>query len=128
MERFTAHPERIIGNVALASLLAGPPIGVLLSILAGLLEPCQHSVLEWAKNIGGGLLIGPFVLLIGGLVVLAPILSVLRYFGYGGPAFVYIINLLFGLFAMSGDPRFGLVVLIFSLPASYVFCKYSYSS
>lgn len=127
MEDITARPERIIGNVAVTSLLAGPPIGVALSVLGGLLEPSEHSALEWAKNIGSGLFLGPFVLVIGGLVVLAPILSVLRYFGCGGPASVYAISLLFSLFAMSSDPRFGLGVLVFSLPASYVFCKHSYS-
>ena len=126
MESITARPDRIIGNVAVASLLAGPPIGVAMSVLGCLLDPSEHSALEWIKNIGGGLFIGPFVLAVGGLVVLAPILSILRYFDCGGPPAVYAITLLFSLFAMSSGPLFGLAVLIFSLPASYVFCRYSY--
>jgi hypothetical protein len=127
MDIFTARPKKIIGNVALASLLAGPPVGVALSVLGGLLQPTEHSMLEWAKSIGSGLLVGPFVIFIGGLVVVAPLLSLLRYFGYGGPMAVYAIATLFGLWAISDDLRFGLVVLVFSLPASYVFCRHSYS-
>ncbi|WP_094711514.1 hypothetical protein [Hahella sp. CCB-MM4] len=126
MKSLTARPEKIIGNIALASLLAGPPIGVALSLLGGLLQPSGLSVLDWIEVIVSGLFAGPFILFIAGLVVLAPTLGVLRHFGYGGPTFVYAITTLFSFFSMSSDLRLGLVSLAFSLPASYVFCKYSY--
>ena len=127
MKIFTAPPQRIVGNIALASLVAGGPLGILLTVIAGLvLQSEDESMIAWAKELATGLLLGPFFILIAGLVLVAPALSVLRYFGYGGPFFVYLISIVFSLYALNDSLRFGGVVLLFSMAASYVFCRYAY--
>src|SRR6185369_6921813 len=108
MTIFTARPQRILGNVALASLIAGAPIGILMTIVAGVfIQHTNHSVLEWIKELGNGLLLGPFFIFIAGLILIVPALSVLRYFGYGGPFFVYAIGMMFGLVALHDNLVFG---------------------
>jgi len=128
MTIFTNHPQKILGNVAVASLVAGAPIGMLATIVAGvLLHPKNHSVLEWIKDLGAGLLLGPFFVFLAGIILVAPIIALLRRFGYGGPFFVYAIGVLFSLAALRDNFAFGAIVIVFALGASYVFCRGAYS-
>ncbi len=128
MDIFTARPQRILGNVALASLLAGVPAGAVMTVIGGLSLPSNTaSWLEWAQEIGIGMLLGPFFVLLGGLFLLAPTLSVFRFFGCGGPFFVYAISATATLLAMGEGARFGVGVAVFSLSASFVFCRWAYA-
>jgi hypothetical protein len=127
METITARPHRIVGNIALASLIAGVPIGIVLSILGAVLEPAGHSVIEKLEGIGSGALLCAAVVFVVGLIVVAPIVAGLRYLGYAGPFSVYAISAVFGLVCMSGNVRFGLAALVTGLAASHVFNRYAYA-
>lgn len=129
MNIFTAPPQNILGNVALASLLAGMPSGAVMSLIAGIFLPSgTGSWLDWAQQIAIGMLLGPFFVFLGGLVLLAPTLSVFRCLGYGGPFFVYAISAIASLLAAGEGARFGVAVAVFSLSASYVFCRRAYTA
>jgi hypothetical protein len=128
MTIFTGRPQKILGNVAVASLVAGAPIGLIATTLAGIfIQPKNHTVLEWLTELGKGLLLGPFFIFIAGIVLVLPILTVLRRFNYGGPFFVYAISVAFSLAALHDNLAFGAMVMIFSMSASYVFCRGAYS-
>ena len=127
MEMITASPQRIVGNIALASVMAGVPIGIVLSILGIVLEPAGHSVIEKLEGIGSGALLCAAVVFVVGLVVVAPIIAGLRHLGCAGPFSVYAISAVFGLVCMSTDVRFGLVALVTGLAVSHVFNRYAYA-
>ncbi|MEO7324596.1 MAG: hypothetical protein ABIW82_07185 [Dokdonella sp.] len=126
MEIFTARPQRIVGNIAVASLIAGVPMGVALAILGIVSEPAGHSLIETLKGICSGALLCPAVLFVVGMIVVAPIVAGLRHVGYAGPFSIYSISLVFGLIAIADDVRFGTIALVVSLVASHVFCRYAY--
>jgi hypothetical protein len=129
MDIFTARPRRILGNVALASLLAGVPAGVVMTVVGGLTSASgTASWLDWAQEIGIGMMLGPFFVFVGGVFLLAPTLSVFRYLGCAGPFFVYAISATASLFAMGEGAQFGVGVAVFSLSASYVFCRWAYDT
>ena len=128
MSIFTDRPQKILGNIAVTSLVAGVPLGVFSTILAGVvLHSNNRSVVEWAKELGLGLLQGPFFVFIAGLILIAPILTVLRRFDYGGPFFVYAISVIFSLVLLHDNLAFGAMSMVFALFSSYVFCRYAYS-
>lgn len=128
MNIFTARPQKILGNVALASLLPGVPAGAVMTLIAGLfLQTKTASWLDWVQELGIGMLLGPFFVFVGGVLLLAPTLSVLRHLGNGGPFFVYAISAVASLLAMGEGLRFGLAVAVFSLSASFVFCRRAYA-
>lgn len=127
MDIFTAPPERIFGNVALASLVAGIPAGIVLSLLGAIASPGNLSPMEWLSATGEGLLLGPTFTFIGGSIFIVPTLYTLRYIDYAGPFFVYAISVIISLVMMSDGIRAGLATLLLSLPASYVFCRQAYS-
>jgi len=128
MDIFTARPQRILGNVALASLLAGVPAGAVMTLVGGLSRSFgTASWLEWAEQIGIGMLLGPFFVFLGGICLMAPTLTVFRFFGCGGPFFVYAISATASLLAMGEGAQFGAGVAVFSLSASVVFCRYAYA-
>ncbi|MEO7757566.1 MAG: hypothetical protein ABIS07_13380 [Dokdonella sp.] len=115
-----------MGNIAVASLMAGVPIGAALAILGIVSEPAGHSLIETLKGIGSGALLCPAVLFIVGMIVVAPIVAGLRHVGYAGPFSVYSVSVLFGLIAMADDVRFGTIAMVVGLVASHVFCRYAY--
>jgi hypothetical protein len=126
MSIFTARPERIIGNIALASLVAGIPAGIILALLGGL-QSRDLSAMQWLGGIGGGALLGPVLVFIAGCLLIAPLLHGLRNFGYGGPVFVYAIAIISSLAAMASDLRAGIASLVLSIPAAWVFCRRAYT-
>ncbi|WP_386066085.1 hypothetical protein ACFJIW_16265 [Tahibacter sp. UC22_41] len=125
MDILTARPERLLGNVALASLMAGLPVGLIFAI-AGLATQPLLSSATWSAGFGS-LLLAPVLVFIAGLILL-PVLYALRKVGYAGPLSVYVLSTLFSLVLMSNDMRAGLLGLVLSLPASFVFCRYAYRS
>lgn len=128
MDIFTARPNRILGNVALASLLAGVPAGAAMTVIGGLSSASiTASWLEWAEQIGIGMLLGPFFVFVGGIFLMAPTLIVFRFFGCGGPFFVFATSATASLLAMGEGARFGVGVAVFSLSASIVFCRRAYA-
>ncbi|MDQ3039807.1 MAG: hypothetical protein M3R16_08430 [Pseudomonadota bacterium] len=126
MELFTARPQRIVGTIALASLVAGVPIGLGASILGMVMYSTDHSAMEVVKSLAQALLVGPFLVFICGLIFIAPALSALRYFGYGGPFFVYAISMAIGLVFLKENLLSGLMVIVMGLAASFIFCRYAY--
>ncbi|NZA27019.1 hypothetical protein H0E84_11580 [Luteimonas sp. SJ-92] len=126
MHMLSAHPERIIGNIALASLMVGVPVGVGLSMVGGLMQPGGASWLDWLKGAAAGAALGPTAIFVAGMLLVAPVLALLRPLGYAGPLTVYVIASLFGTLALRDDLRLGAVVLAFALPAAFVFCRYAY--
>jgi hypothetical protein len=124
---FTARPLKIIGPIAISSLLAGAPIGVALSLLGGFLETANYSFVYWISKLGVGLLVGPFFVFAAGMILVAPALTVLRHFGLGGPFFVYAICACFSAVCLYDDVRLGILASALSLPSSLVFCRLSYS-
>jgi len=127
METFSARPANIIGNVALASLLAGAPLGLLISAVAAMLLRQQYFGFELFKNIALGALAGPFYVFVCGIVFIAPPLFLLRRLGYGGPFFVYAISIAIGLPFLSNGLMAGLSVLALAAAASYAFCRLAYT-
>jgi hypothetical protein len=127
MDTFSARPENIIGNVALASLLAGMPLGLLLSAVAAIFYQDQYSGIEIVKNIALGAIVGPVYVFVCGLVIVAPLLALLRLLGYGGPFFVYAISIAIGVPFLSNGVLSGLAVISMAVAASYVFCRFAYS-
>lgn len=125
MSIFTSRPERIVGNIALASLVAGIPAGLVLSLL-GALQSRNLSAIQWLGGLGSGALLGPALIFIAGFVLIAPVLHGLRSLGYGGPAFVYAMAAIFSLTAMASDLRSGIASLILSIPAAWIFCRHAY--
>lgn len=125
MDILTARPERLFGNVALASLMAGLPAGLVFAI-AGLVTQPLLSSATWIASFGS-VLLAPVLVFIAGLVLL-PVLYALRKAGYAGPLSVYALSTLLSLVLMSSDVRAGLLGLVLSLPASFVFCRYAYRS
>jgi hypothetical protein len=125
MDIFTARPERIIGNVALASLVAGIPVGIVLALLGALQSP-DLSAIQWLAGLGSGALLGPVLIFIAGFMLIAPLLHGLRRFGYGGPLFVYAMAAIFSLTVMASDLRSGIVSLVLSIPAAWIFCRHAY--
>ncbi|MBB1061370.1 hypothetical protein [Marilutibacter spongiae] len=126
MEGFTARPERIIGNIALASLLAGLPVGLMFSLWAGMQAWARTPLPVWLREVGGGALMCAAVTFLAGLVLVAPSLWLLRRFGLGGPFFVHAVAVLASLAMMADQPRMGLAALALAVPASLVFCRYAY--
>lgn len=127
MDQFTARPHHIIGNIALASLIAGAPVGAVFAALGGNMQPGAHTPWEWMHGVGSGALQGICFDFVAGILIIAPALAVLRRFGYGGPIFVYAISVVLGLTALADNLRFGLVVLAFAVTASTVFCARAYT-
>ncbi len=126
MELFTRTPERILGNIAVASVLGGVPMGLALATLAALTLPGNDTMPEFLIHIGKGALLGPILILMCGLCVIAPLMTLLRYLGYGGPFFVYAISLAVALLLFRDGWRAGLVALALGMAASYVFCRFAY--
>jgi len=127
MDTFSARPERIIGNVALASLLAGIPLGLLISSIAAFLHPSHLSAMELVKGIALGAVVGPVYIFLCGLFVIAPALALLRHFGFGGPFFVYAISIALAVPFFANGLLPGLAVVALALSASYAFCRFAYS-
>ena len=127
MDTFSARPEKIIGNVALASLLAGLPLGLLISAVAAIRYQAQYAGIEIVKNIALGAVVAPVFIFVFGLVVIAPLLTLLRHFGYGGPFFVYAISIGLAVPFLSNGVLSGLAAISMALAASYVFCRFAYS-
>jgi len=126
MDAFSARPEKIIGNVALASLLAGLPMGLFISAIAAIFYHQQYSGFELFKNIALGAFAAPFYIFVCGVVVVAPLLALLRLFGCGGPFFVYAIGVSMGLPFLSNGIMSGLAVIAIALAASFAFCRFAY--
>jgi hypothetical protein len=124
MDILTARPEKLFGNVALASVMAGLPIGLVFAI-AGLVTQPLLLPATWTAGLGSVVLAPVFVFIAG--MVLLPVLYALRRAGYAGPFFVYALSTLFSLVLMSSDLRAGLLGFALSLPASFVFCRYAYT-
>lgn len=127
MDTFSARPEKIIGNVALASLLAGLPLGLLISAVAAIRYQAQYAGIEIVKNIALGAVVAPVFIFVFGLVVIAPLLTLLRHLGYGGPFFVYAISIGLAVPFLSNGVLSGLAAISMALAASYVFCRFAYS-
>jgi len=128
MDIFTAKPERVLGNLALASLVAGAPVGLVLSLLGGFLYAKEETPHAWIAGVAEGLLLGPTLVMIGGLAFIAPLLLALRHFGLGGPFFVYAASVAVSLVALADGFNAGLVCLALSLTASYVFSLHAYAN
>lgn len=127
MEAFAAPPEKIVGDFAFASLIAGVPIGVVLSIPGVLSEPWSHSTIEALEETGSGALLFRAGLFIVGMIVVATIVAGRRHIGYAGPFSVYSISRVFALIATSDDRRFGTGALVIELAASHLSCRYANS-
>lgn len=124
MDLLTARPEKLFGNVALASLVAGVPVGLVFAAVGLATHPPADSA-TWSASLGS-VLLAPVLVFLAGLVLL-PILYALRRFGCAGPAVVYALSILFSLALMGGDARAGLVGFALTLPASFVFCRCAYA-
>lgn len=128
MDTFSARPERIIGNVALASLAAGIPLGLLLSAIGAFRHPSGLFGVALAKSIALGALVAPVCIFVCGLIVITPALALLRHFGFGGPFFVYAISITLAAPFFANGLLPGLAVLALALAASYAFCRSAYAS
>jgi hypothetical protein len=128
MDWLTEEPERILGNVALASLLAGGPAGALLGGLGGLLGASPASAADWVGGVGSGALFGVFIAFLFGACYILPALFVLRRVGFAGPASVVLLALLPVLVLLAEDARMGLVSLGIAVPVTLVFCRLAYRS
>lgn len=124
MDLLTARPEKLFGNVALASLVAGVPVGLVFAAVGLATHPLADSA-TWSASLGS-VLLAPVLAFLAGLVLL-PILYALRRFGFAGPAVVYGLSVLFSLTLMGSDVRAGLVAFALALPASFVFCRFAYA-
>ena len=124
---WTTTPWTLIGNVALASLLAGLPLGLLISAVAAIRYQAQYAGIEIVKNIALGAVVAPVFIFVFGLVVIAPLLTLLRHLGYGGPFFVYAISIGLAVPFLSNGVLSGLAAISMALAASYVFCRFAYS-
>lgn len=124
MEMLTARPENMFGNVALASVVAGIPVGLLFAVIGLATHPI--AALDTWKASLGSVLLAPVFILVAGLIML-PVLYGLRRLGYAGPLVVWALSGLFSIVLMSSDVRAGLLGLMLAMPASYVFCRYAYN-
>jgi len=79
------------------------------------------------KNIALGAVVAPVFIFVFGLVVIAPLLTLLRHLGYGGPFFVYAISIGLAVPFLSNGVLSGLAAISMALAASYVFCRFAYS-
>ncbi|GMV29127.1 MAG: hypothetical protein AMXMBFR59_12520 [Rhodanobacteraceae bacterium] len=124
MEMLTARPDNLLGNVALASLVAGVPVGLVFAAVGLATHPLGDSG-TWSASLGS-VLLAPALVLLAGLALL-PVLYALGKVGYAGPAVVYALSILFSLVLTASDVRAGLVGFALSLPASFVFCRLAYA-
>lgn len=123
MDLLTARPQNLLGNVALASALAGVPVGLVFAIVGLATHPLTERA-TWTAGVGS-VLLAPVLVFVAG-VLLLPILWALRKLGFAGPLFVYALSVLFSLVLMGSDVRAGILGLLLSLPASFVFCRCAY--
>lgn len=128
MDTFSARPERIIGNVALASLAAGIPLGLLISAIEAFRHPSGPFGVALVESIALGALVAPVCIFLCGLIVIMPALALLRRFDLGGPFFVYAISIALAVPFFANGPLPGLATLALALGASYAFCRSAYAS
>lgn len=128
MDTFSARPERIIGNVALASLAAGIPLGLLISAIEAFRHPSGPFGVALVESIALGALVAPVCIFLCGLIVITPALALLRRFDLGGPFFVYAISIALAVPFFANGLLPGLAALVLALAASYVFCRSAYAS
>lgn len=126
MDWFREEPDRILGNVAVASLLAGGPAGAMVGVLGGLLQARTVSAGDWIGGIGSGAVFGVFLAFLFGACYIAPALVVLRRFGFAGPAFVALLASLPVLALLADDARIGVASLMIATPVTWVFCRFAY--
>jgi hypothetical protein len=88
-------------------------------------HPNQYSGIELVENIALGAMVGSFYVFVCGIII-APLLAVLRRFGYGGPFFVYAASIATVLPFFSNGFLPGLAVLVMASAASYAFCRFAY--
>lgn len=127
MEVFTAKPVNIIGNLALSSLYAGLPIGMATAIYALFFDSTIAGFSQISKGVVETVILLPVMCFICGIILIAPVLSMLRYFGLGGPAFVYGICFLIACSFFELSVQGGLYVMGVAMACSYVFCSRAYS-
>jgi hypothetical protein len=130
MLAITDRPERIFGNVALASLMTGVPIGIMFAI-AYLVSGLEGASFASASKEIAACLLGPtfLIFLIGGIGLGLP-LWLLRRIGMAGPAIAFGICAALGLaFAIGIDrPAVALGVIATSIACGVVFCRLTYAS
>lgn len=127
MNTFSARPEKITGNVALASLIAGIPLGLLISAIGAFRHASGLFGVALVESIALGALIAPVGLFLCGLIVITPVLTLLRRFGFGGPFFVYAISITLAVPFFANGLLPGLAALALALTASYAFCRSAYA-
>ena len=130
MFSINARPERIFGNVALASLTVGTPIGIAFSI-AYLVSGSEGATLAGASKEIAACVFGPILLLLlAGSVGLGIPLWLLRRLGFAGPAIAFAFCAATGLVIAADISRPGVAlgVIATALIGGAAFCRFAYST
>lgn len=126
MDIFSERPSRIFSSVALASLIAGLPLSLIISIFAATMASAPVT-LELIKELLESAFFGVFFVFLCGIVLIAPLLLLLRWLGLGGPFFVYAPSLALGVSFFSNGFQAGAAVTVLALASSFVFCRFAYA-
>lgn len=127
MEMFTARPVNILGNIVHSSFLTGVPVGIATGVYAIFFDKTITGFFEISKGLIETIVLLPVMCFLCGILLIAPALSILRYFGLGGPAFVYGISFFVSCCFFGLSMQGGFYVLGVAMACSYVFCSRAYN-
>ncbi|MFP7723641.1 hypothetical protein [Lysobacter sp. A3-1-A15] len=123
-----AKPERIIGNVAVASLLGGVPAGAVLATMGVAVHATPPSALDGLQAVAQSALLGPVVSFVFGALYLAPALALLRRTGFAGPLVAVVLTAVPVAALAQDSPRAGLIGVGLAVPVLLVFCRLAYGN